>query len=186
MIRLDKADRSRQSSIWVDGKEYLIHTAFHYWINFDKKAQSIKDFSELDGFYKPVSDDGTWHGIPENKKAAFEELKKFYLNEQPLPRDTGKKNKKVVDFFIDSERIRCAFLERYRIDIITTDLHWHDFLVLLQNLNWNYYDVIGKRQYEKPTKKTQKQIEAETEAESLQYRYMWELETEKKEKFKMK
>jgi len=40
--------------------------------------------------------------------------------------------------------------------------------------------VTGARQYEKPTKKKQKEIEAEIEAQNLQNRYVWELETEKK------
>jgi hypothetical protein len=187
LIPLDKADRSRQSSIWVDGEEYLIHTAFHYWIGFGKRLEDGKDFplSELDYLYKIITVDGKEYGIPDRQKG-FDELCKFYINKQPLPRETDGKRKNTVDLEIDSERIYCAFLERYNINLITTDLHWHDFQALFYNLFYPLDYVIGARLYEKPVKKTQKQIEAAEEALNLQKRYMWELETKKKEQFKMR
>jgi len=188
LIPLDKADRSRQSSIWVDEEEYLIQTAFPYWIGFGKKLETLSEFpvDQLTPYFKIIEVDGRSYGLPENWNSAYEELVKFYVNKQPLPKDTGKENKRLIDWDIDSERIYCAFLERYNINLITTDLHWHDFLALYHNLFWTLKDVIGARQYEKPTKKTAKQIETETEQRELQNRYMWELETEKKEAFKMR
>jgi len=186
MISLDKKDRSRQSSIWVDGDEYLIHTAFHYWISFDKKVKELKDYSELDYLYKVTTVDGREYGIPENKESAYKELEAFFINKQPLPRDTGETGKNTIDFDIDSERIYCAFLEKYHINLITTDLHWHDFQALYFNLFYPLDFVIGCRLYEKQKKLSEKQREAEEDKRNLQKRYMWELEPEKKEKFKMR
>jgi len=77
-------------------------------------------------------------------------------------------------------------LEQYNINLITADLHWHDFLALYSNLFWDLKDVIKARQYEKPAKRTEKQLKEMEEALNLKMRYMWELETEKKEKFKMR
>jgi hypothetical protein len=210
LIPLDKKDRSRQSSIWVDGNEYLIQTDFHYWIGFDKKVRDLKNFSELDYlykppdyvrpkkknwlervcerikliFHKPVITDTPY--IPENKEAAYKELEAFFINKQPLPRDTGETGKNTIDFDIDSERIYCAFLEKYNINLITTNLHWHDFQALYFNMFYPLDYVMGCRLYEKPKKKTEKQRESELETMNLQNRYRWELEPEKKEKFKMK
>jgi len=180
LIPLDKADRSRQSSIWVDGEEYLIQTAFPYWISFENKLRENRDIplSEFDYLYK--------EGIPENRKGGYEELHKFYVNKQPLPRDTGETGKNIIDFDIDSERIYCAFLEKYNINLITTNLHWHDFQALYFNIFYPLVYVISCRQYEKPKKLTQSQREAEDDAKGKKDRYAWELETEKKEAFKMR
>ena len=186
MIPLDKKDRSRQSSIWVDGEEYLIQTDFHYWIAFDKKVKELKDFSELDYLYKVTTVDGREYGIPEGREAAYKELEAFFVNKQPLPRDTGETGKNTIDFDIDSERIYCAFLEKYRINLITTNLHWHDFQALYFNLFYPLDFVIGCRLDEKPKKLKEKELEAEKERLRKQRMYMWELEPEKKERFKMK
>jgi hypothetical protein len=189
LISLDKKDRARQSSIWVDGEEYLIHTDFHYWISFGKKLEALTDgfpVDQLTPYFKIIKDGDKEYGLPENWNSAYEELVKFYVNKQPLPKDTGKENKKLIDWDVDSERIYCAFLERYNINLITTDLHWHDFLALYHNLFWTLKDVIGARQYEKPKEMKPKQREAEEDRINSQTRYMWELETEKKETFKMR
>ena len=190
MISLDKADRSRQCSVWVDGEEHLIHTEFYVWLAFGKRLDSLGDggfpVDELKAYFKIIEVDGKEYGLPENYNSAYEELIKFYVNKQPLPRDTGKENKKLVDFDADSERIYCAFLERYNINLITANIHWHDFLALYNNLFWPLKDVITARQYEKPTKKTAKQLKEADETYNLQNRYMWELEGEKKEQFKMR
>ena len=189
MIPLDKADRSRQGSVWVGDEEYLIHTEFYIWLSFGKKLESLDSgfpVEELKPYFKIIKEDDREYGLPEDWYSAYEELVKFYVNKQPLPMETGKEYKKLVDWDADSERIYCAFLERYNINLITTDLHWHDFLALYYNLFWNLKDVIAARQWEKPSKKTQKEIDAETAAMNLQNRLMWELEQEKKEKFRMK
>jgi len=183
MIPLDKADRSRQSSIWVGGEEYLIQTAFHYWINFDKKVQTIKDYSELDYLYKVIAADGKEYGVPEDRAKGYEELCKFYRNDQPLPHPTGKQSARTLDWLIDSEYIYCAFLQQYGIDLETEDMHWHKFLSLFNGLTGTKLnDIISARLYEKPKKNDKKDGMEEI-------KNSWRLETLdgfKKEQFKMR
>jgi hypothetical protein len=189
MISLDKKDRSRQCSVLVDGEEHLIHTEFYVWLAFGKKLDTLVDgfpVEELKPYFKIVTVGKKKYGLPENWNTAYEELLKFYINKQPLPRSTDKENKKLIDFDQDSERIYCAFLEHYNINLITTDLHWHDFLALYYNLFWSLKDVVRARQYEKPVKKPEKQLREKEESLNLQTRHMWELEQVKKEKFKMR
>jgi len=190
LIPLDKKDRSRQGSVWVGDNEYLIHTEFYIWIAFGKKLESLGDngfqIEELKPYFKIMSVDGKEYGLPEDWNQAYEELVKFYANKQPLPRDTEKEYKKLVDWDADSERIYCAFLERYNINLITADLHWHDFLALYYNLFWPLIEVVSARQYEKPKEMKPKEEAAERHRIKSQNKYMWELEAEKKETFKMR
>ena len=185
MIPLDKADRSRQSGIWVDGEEYLIHTAFHYWISFGKKMEGAKEINllELDCFYKIITVGGKEYGIPENRAKGYEELCKFYRNDQPLPHPAGKQGARAFDWLIDSEYIYAAFLQQYGIDLETEDLHWHKFLSLFNSLTGTKLnDIISARLYEKPVKNDKKDGMEEL-------KNAWKLETLdafKKEPFKMR
>jgi len=184
LIPLDKVDRSRQSSIWVDGEEFLIQTEFQYWISFGKKMEAKEiNLLELDYLYKIISVDGKEHGIPENRQAGYEELCKFYQNEQPLPHPTGKQGARAFDWLIDSEYIFAAFLQQYGIDLETENMHWHKFLSLFNSLTGTKLnDIIQARLYEKP-KKNDKRDGMEEMKNS------WKLEildVFKKEPFKMR
>jgi len=177
MIALDKKDRSRQDRVWVDGQDYLIHTAFWRWIAFGKKfeqmqREGVEEFSlfELDHYYKEITVNGKKYGVPENRFAGYEELCKFYHNDQPLPRPTNKSNVRGVDWLIDSEYIYCAFLQQYKIDLVTTDLHWHSFLSLFNGLTeTKLNDIMSARYYTKPTKAKKEPMEEARDA--------WKLET---------
>jgi len=170
MISLHKVDRSRQDSIWVGGIEYKIHTPFPYWIAFSKKIEGLQltgkktiNLYELDYLYKPEyikrpnrskkQPRGNKPFIPEDRKSGYKELCKFFLNEQPLPRPAGKKDNVIgLDWLIDSEYIYAAFLQQYRIDLIKTDLHWHDFLALFYGLTGAKINEIITARYSKDTK----------------------------------
>ena len=185
MIPLDKADRSRQSSIWIDGEEYLIQTDFHYWISFGKKMEGAKEINllELDYLYKVMTVDGRDYGVPEDRAKGYGELCKFYQNDQPLPHPTGKQGARALDWLIDSEYIYTAFLQQYGIDLETNDMHWHKFLSLFNGLTGTKLnDIISARLYEKP-KKNDKRDGME------EIKNSWKLETldvYKKETFKMR
>jgi len=185
MIPLDKKDRSRQSSIWVDGEEYLIQTDFHYWISFGKKMEGAKEINllELDCLYRIMTVDGRDYGIPENRLKGYEELCKFYRNDQPLPHPAGKQGARAFDWLIDSDYIYAAFLQQYGIDLEITDMHWHKFMALFYGLkDTKFNDIMSARLYEKP-KKNDKRDGME------ELKNAWELETLgafKKEPFKMR
>jgi hypothetical protein len=171
--------RERQNSVLVDGVEYIIRTEFFHWINlgrmfakWEKEGRENFNLEELDYLY-------AW-GPPENRLEGYKELCKFYRNEQPLPRDTGKENDvETIDWIIDSERIRAAFLSAYSIDLLASDLHWHDFQGLFGALFWPLREVVSARLYKEKPDKVEK-IEKEN-------REMWKLEPEgKKAVFKMR
>jgi hypothetical protein len=186
MIDLSKTAeyRQRQDSVWVDGVEYKIHTPFPFWIAFGKKfedwqKEGRKEFSyeEFDYLYKPPvkhlikSKQGKFARytpgqnipyIPDNKKAGFVELSKFYRNEQLLPRPSEKKNGVPRwDLITDSEYIRAEFWKNYKIDLLITDLHWHDFQGLFYALIWPLEDIM--------------QIRGSTDKAMRELREAWEL-----------
>jgi hypothetical protein len=193
MIDLSKAERSRQRSVWVEGEEYLIHTGFHYWLSFGKKLDALEGegfpVNELTQYFKVIENDGKVYGVPENRNAAYEELLKFYLNKQPLPNGAGKASGiKIIDWDIDSEGIYCAFLERYKINLITADLHWHDFLSLYNNLFWPLGKIIEARLYKELPEMKEKEYAKYLKNLYKENRDMWMLESlePEKEPFKMR
>ena len=138
------------------GKVFPIQTDWRTWLGFSRLL-SNKDttFSDIKHIYTEE--------IPseEEHKECFDLLIKFYQPVAELPRATGEGNKeKVLDYFIDSQLIYCAFLEQYGIDLLeTTDgihfkkMHWHVFLALLSGLhNTKLNDVMSWRCWSGDTK----------------------------------
>ena len=154
MINFTKTieNRQRQDSVWVEDKEYKIQTEFYWWIGFSKKFDDWKQEGRKEFYYEEF--DHLYVIVPGNRQAGYEELCKFYHNEQPLPHPTGKqRNIKGIDWLIDSEYIYCAFLQQYGIDLIKTDLHWHDFLSLFNGLTeTKINDIMSARYSEKQGK----------------------------------
>jgi len=133
--------RKRQDSVWVENIEYKIHTEFFHWVAFGRKIIKSKTYDEFDWLYI--------FGIPDNRQAGFEQLMKFYINEQPLPHPTKEKNNVIsIEWKIDSEYIRAAFLQQYGIDLLVTDLHWHCFTALFNALKDTVInDIMSARLY---------------------------------------
>jgi hypothetical protein len=148
MIDLSKTaeNRQRQDSIWVSGAEYKIHTPFPFWIAFEKKFGDWRKEGRK-GFFYEEFDYLYALGIPEDREIGFEELSKFYRNEQPLPNPTGKTSSvRGVDWLLDSEYIYSAFLQQYGIDLLASDIHWHNFLSLFNGLaGTRLNDIISAR-----------------------------------------
>jgi hypothetical protein len=142
--------RQRDNSVCVDGKDYEIHTEFFHWVLFERKLIKWNgDYNSLD----KLCDYLYKYCIPENRQAGLEELKKFCRNEQPLPHPTGEKSNVMgVDWKIDSEYIRAAFKQQYDIDLLTTDLHWHDFLGYFNALKDTVINDIMSARYSKEKK----------------------------------
>ena len=61
----------------------------------------------------------------------------FYSTEklQKSNKRSEKKSKRVYDFEIDSELIYAAFMQQYKIDLSTVDLHWWKFKALFNSLS---------------------------------------------------
>jgi hypothetical protein len=129
-----KAARKRPDSVFVAGEERPIRTEFCHWLSYDKKVRGGRFFlNEADFLYLPRDEGG--RGAPEDREAGLKELHAFYLNGQPLPRLAGPGSGAIAfDWLLDSEYIHAAFMERYRINLVEEDLHWHDFLALFRAL----------------------------------------------------
>jgi hypothetical protein len=129
-----RATRKRPGSVAVAGKGHPIRTEFCHWLSYDKKLREggLRP-DELDWLYLPFDEGG--RGAPGDRRAGWRELHAFYLDEQPLPRSVGPRPGAIAfDWLVDSDLIYAAFMERYRINLIEEDLHWHDFLSLFRAL----------------------------------------------------
>ena len=194
MIRLDNIDRTRKHSVWVEDQEYFIHTSFPHWLAFEKKLEGIdnnSDYSEFDYLYKTIASNGVFYGRPEDKLAGLVQLVEFYKEpfNTVLPRDVGDNlNIKAIDWIIDSEYINAAFMSQYRINLITNDLHFHEFIYLFRSLKGHVInDIMAMRSWVQPKEhRTHKALQEAINKESLQNRKRWELLTEKKEPFVMR
>lgn len=136
------------------GKFFLIKTDFRSWLAFsDMIAQKDTTLDDINFIYEEVPP-------KEQQKEAFSALMDFYHPKTDLPRSTGGKGEKVLDYVIDSQLIFAAFMEQYGIDLTATDskghfipMHWHKFLALLSGLhNTKLNDVMGWRCWDGDTK----------------------------------
>jgi len=91
------------------------------------------ELSEFERFYTAV--DLLFPGEkPENNDAA--EALKWFMNEYHHDNPSDEKSDvQVMDFDIDQWRIYSAFLNQYRIDLATAQMHWFVFMGLMSNLN---------------------------------------------------
>jgi len=142
MIDFTKSDRRRQDSVCVNGTEYKIHTKFFWWVLFGRMIIKKHPLADYDQFYK-FPDENL------DRQAGFEQLMKFYINEQPLPHPSKEKADAIaVEWKIDSEYIRAAFLQQYGIDLLTADIHWHCFHALFNALKDTVInDIMSARLY---------------------------------------
>jgi len=191
LIAFDKANtkdsnRYRRSSIWVDGVEYKILTSFPYWIAFEKKIKNLQAFDVFDEYYI-----GGKISKPKNKEEGFYQLLEFYREpfNTELPRDMGDNlNIKVIDWLIDSEYINAAFISQYNINLITTDIHFHDFIYLSRCLKGHAInDIMTYRSWVQPKDyKDPKLKQKAIDEHDRKNRDRWKLEEETKELFNMR
>ena len=157
MIDFTKASKARErpDSVRVHGTEYKIHTAFPHWVNFERVRIKKAVYADFDRLYRGK--------LPEDRAAGYVELEKFWINEQPLPHPPKEKSSVIiVDWKIDSEFIRAAFLEKYGIDLLTNDIHWHCFLGLFHALKDTAINSImeARMNKDKKDKHMEKMLEA--------------------------
>lgn len=67
-------------------------------------------------------------------------------------------NKKAYDFDIDQWRIYSAFLNQYRIDLSSTDMHWFVFMGLLSNLDECAFTRVVDIRNKKPRAKDSNEV----------------------------
>ena len=147
-------------TITVDGKAYLIKTDFREWLKFARLIES-KDATLADLLYLFVED------FPQTDFS--QELVEFFVNENPLPNYTGGSSEPILDYMIDSEYIYASFYSEYGIDLISADLHWHQFKALLIGLpdDCKIKEIMAMRSYKKDKRTPEKVAEENKRAWSL-------------------
>ena len=129
-------------SVEVEGSLYYIQTSFKYWLKFleliENKGAAPNDF---DFMYKGCK--------PSNRQDGVLALIQFCNPPELLPRfQESEGNGKIVDFVIDSDYIYAGFVEKYGIDLITSDMHWYKFQALFLGLHdTKLNEIIGYRLY---------------------------------------
>ena len=147
-------------TITVDGKAYLIKTDFREWLKFAKIVESEN----------AILADLLYLFVDEFPQTDFtQELVDFFLNENPLPNYTDGSSEPILDYLIDSEYIYASFMAEYGIDLISADLHWHQFKALLIGLpdESKIKEIMGMRSYKKSDKSPEKVAEENKKAWSL-------------------
>lgn len=147
-------------TITVDGKAYLIKTDFREWLKFAKIVESEN----------AILADLLYLFVDEFPQTDFtQELVDFFLNENPLPNYTDGSSDPILDYLIDSEYIYASFMAEYGIDLISADLHWHQFKALLIGLpdESKIKEIMGMRSYKKSDKSPDKVAEENKKAWSL-------------------
>lgn len=160
---LDLTKKKLPQAIEVGGRFYRIKTDYRYWLRF---LQIVKEPATLDDFDFLYLDD-----IPEDKQAGVDALVEFCFIKNPLPRSTGGNSEPVFSYEQDEDLIYAAFYEQYSIDLLKTNLHWHQFSALLNGLHGTKLDdVIAFRAFEPNDKSTYEQY-------MQKMKQAWELET---------
>ena len=142
MIELKKS--RLPESVEVDGSLYNIHTSFKYFLRFIELLAN-KDI-------KPQDFDFMYQGKkPQDRESGFIALVQFCNPPQILPH-TDKlegSSEKAVDYTIDADYIFAAFMERYGIDLVESDMHWYKFQALFKGLHdTKLNEIIGYRLWE--------------------------------------
>lgn len=152
-------------AIKVDGAFFAIHTDFRYWIRFSEILKEKPSYADFDFLYTDKK--------PENRKAGFDALFEFYLDQKALPKIKKEDGlERAYDYELDADLIFAAFYEVYKIDLTEAKLHWHKFRALFDGLHGTKLnDVIGYRLYDDSEKKDYKKAMLELKA-------MWALPEE--------
>lgn len=128
MIDLKKA--RLPESVEVDGSLYPINTSFKYFLRFlELLADKETKPEDFDFMYKSKK--------PQDRESGLIALLQFCNPPQILPR-TDKledSSEKAVDYIIDADYLFAAFMERYGIDLVESDMHWYKFQALLKGLH---------------------------------------------------
>lgn len=142
MIELKKA--RLPESVEVDGSLYTIHTSFKYFLRFIELLAN-KDIKphDFDFMYKSKK--------PQDRESGLIALVQFCNPPQILPHTDKLESsgEKAVDYTIDADYIFAAFMERYGIDLVESDMHWYKFQALFKGLyDTKLNEIIGYRLWE--------------------------------------
>ena len=142
MIELKKS--RLPESVEVDGSLYTIHTSFKYFLRFiELLANKDIKLQDFDFMYKSKK--------PQDRESGLIALVQFCNPPQILPHidKLEGSSEKAVDYAIDADYIFAAFMERYGIDLVESDMHWYKFQALFKGIHdTKLNEIIGYRLWE--------------------------------------
>jgi len=133
-------------TVMIDGQAYALHTDFRRWMQFEKIM-----FEERLSFLEKLARLFVlcYKELPPDVEKAVLGLRLFYAGKDPEGRKAspGSSCQPVYSFYQDSGLIYAAFYQQYGLDLCTVDLHWWQFLALLDGLSdtTRFVQVIGYR-----------------------------------------
>lgn len=141
MIDLSYSLGNLPSTVSVGGFDFSVKTDFRTWLRF---AEEIKTGSvKLKNYF---------FSLPKaSEQEILTALLSFYIPHRELPRKTGNETQEIVsDYKADGDLIYSSFWEQYHINLLDPklELHWYEFLVLLDGLHDTVYNkVVEFRSY---------------------------------------
>ncbi len=127
----------------IEGKKYKIRTDFRVWIKFGEiMSENIKGTDKLVKTIILCFEHGHGTALPSNPAVILDALINFYgggdfQNKNAVNKSSDICAEKVLSFEKDWGYIYAAFLSEYRIDLLTQNLHWLQFLALFSALSEN-------------------------------------------------
>ena len=143
---IDLTKKDLPSTINVGGRSFAIKTCFRDWIAFGQHANtgalSYDDICKM--FLDEIPPANMFDDIVEGIIA-------FYTASSSTPRSSiTAEHEAISDLYEDGEYIFASFKAQYGINLLSEDLHWHEFKALLNCLReTKYNDVISYRAYQK-------------------------------------
>lgn len=146
-MTIDLTTKALPDTVVVDGKAFLIKTDFRVWLKFERDLKAnLETQTDFDVSYLFVDE------MPPYIDISI--LKEFEQPPRDLPRPIGTDRDYIpLDFDVDGGRIYSAFMQQYGINLLHTDMHWYEFLALLENISDETLlgKVMGYRAYRKDT-----------------------------------
>lgn len=116
-------------SVIVDGCDVKINTDFKVWLNFSEMLNSNKlrteDIVKIFTLIFPA--------LPKTFNNGIEAILKFYSHSNKKTyenKSESTSNKNLFNFDYDADLIFSAFMQQYKIDLTTVNMHWWKFLAL--------------------------------------------------------
>lgn len=121
-------------SVVVDGTEYPMKTDFRTWLRFTSEMTSTEEIIQKLSKALILIFEG--HKLPPTLDCTLAAILDFYTGSS-LKSDKnidGGNQKRLYDYEHDAEAIYASFMQYYKIDLTTADLHWWQFKALFSSL----------------------------------------------------
>ena len=167
---IDLTKKALPNTVTVGGKAFSINTDYRVWLRFvtefekwDKKGSM--DISYLFPLGQPFF----------REKSDYNDIFEFAYPKNIVPRGEPS-TEKIYDYMIDSDYIYSAFMQQYGIDLLSVDMHWHQFCALFNGISegTRFHEIMGYRSYTGGKIKSQDEI-------YRKLKYAWEIPIEETE-----